>query len=673
MASYERRSAVCIRCSEIKQGCRGGIPCERCTRLSLPCRPRNSSDSPPCRDNSLTIGNEPAQQPKARIRRVQTGCLTCKKRKKKCDERKPQCGDCRRLCMECTWPTEKALAKKSNDWVHEAWPGVRSVTSVTPPSLPISRSRSISRSDGSSSTSNLDFNIADALCQMSSTADTTVASEAGQPQDLGDMSVTAAPLQDLAWSLASDSTWLDILPQTPSIVSAPSPPESMSLPHPSLCLYTPSIVPDLTSPYDKALLNHYSTIVAPVLSRSPNPDANPYLGHLLPMALSNQLVLHCVLALSATHWQRLQPRMRDRALFHQGRATQSLARLLSHVDANLDIALVSCLLLCMAELFDGTSSGWELHLQGAKRMFTTLRRRQKADQLQRGSSNSGKQLAGGHYKFLVVLTRFLDSAATTSTCKPPLIDERCAPADSTSPVMDFSSSTSGGPSSSSGPSSGSGGRGESSGAGEDAAVYGIPKELFHLVDRVNELASKRGTRVDEASEAAFRREAARVRSQLDNWAYDYGGISGAVASLSGGSGNGRSNDDCLHATTAYEWALRLRLHQITEGYSIRDRAVAECVEHILASAQRVRYGSPLESCLLFPLVMAGGACDGLEQRMVIQDRLMVMERTCGFGYIHQSRELVETVWSRRDGAATGEARVNWARIRYEEMGGLALF
>lgn len=87
MASYERRSAVCIRCSEIKQGCRGGIPCERCTRLSLPCRPRNSSDSPPCRDISLTIGNEPAQQPKARIRRVQTGCLTCKKRKKKCDER----------------------------------------------------------------------------------------------------------------------------------------------------------------------------------------------------------------------------------------------------------------------------------------------------------------------------------------------------------------------------------------------------------------------------------------------------------------------------------------------------------------------------------------------------------------------------------------------------------
>ncbi|KAM5343640.1 hypothetical protein ACJ41O_012177 [Fusarium nematophilum] len=429
------------------------------------------------------------------------------------------------------------------------------------------------------------------------------------------------PLDDLSWNLSPDPSWLDIPPQSPPVSA--SPPQSIV--GGSLTLYKPSLVSDLTSPHDKALFNHYLTIVASVLSRCSDSSSNPYLTHLLPMAMSNQLILHSVLALSATHWQRLQPRMRDRALLHQSQATQSLARLLPHVDANsVDIALVSCLLLCMTELFDGTSAGWKLHLQGAKRLFTTLK-------LQHGDKLSG------HYKFLVKLTRFLDSAATTSTCKPPLID------DETSTIA-FDSAT--------------------DLNGEDAAVYGIPRELFHLVDRINNLASKRGTRVDSCSEALFRQEARAVQEQLDNWAYDYGGLSGAVASL------GPSNDDALHATTAYEWALRLRLHQITEGYSLEDLKVSQCVEHILDAAQKLRYGSPLETCLLFPLVMAGGACERLEDRFIIQDRLMVMERTCGFGYIHQSRELVETVWKRRD---VSEARVNWARIRYEEMSGLALF
>ncbi|KAI7767496.1 hypothetical protein ACKAV7_011276 [Fusarium commune] len=438
------------------------------------------------------------------------------------------------------------------------------------------------------------------------------------PVDGADVDMTAT-LPELSWDLTTDSGWLDILPETPPV--AEDSPDS--LPNTTLTLYTPSLVPDMTSPHDKALLNHYSNIVASVLSRHPNTVSNPYLSYLVPMAVSNQLILHCVLALSATHWQKLQPDMRDRALYHKGQATQSLAGLLPHVDGgSVDVALVSCLLLCMSELFDGTSAGWKLHLQGAKRLLSTVK------------SQTGGNLAG-HFKFFVKLARFLDSAATTSTCKPPLIDDKTV---TTTPEPTEDSSN------------------------DDAAVYGIPKELFHMVDRVNNLASKRGTRVDEASEALFREEAERVQGRLDNWAYDYGGLAGAVASLS------PTNDDVLHATTAYEWALRLRLHQITEGYSLTEK-VFECVQHILDSAQKIRYGSPLESCLLFPLVMAGGACNCLEQRMVVQDRLMIMERTCGFGYVHQSRELVETVWKRRE----TESMVNWARIRYEEMGGLALY
>ncbi|PTD02060.1 hypothetical protein FCULG_00012939 [Fusarium culmorum] len=541
--------------------------------------------------------------PKARIRRVQTGCLTCKRRKKKCDEIKPRCGDCQRLCLGCSWPPQRQGIERLNSWASESWLGGNPVNELLS-----DRSQSPQQLTNSPQ-STLDLSIADLLCQMSGAISSDV-----HDANIGDS------LQDLSWNISPGSAWLDILTDTPSATESPQ----ENLLNTTLSLYTPSLLPDVTSPHDKALLNHYSTIVAFVLSRHPSTASNPYTSYILPMAISNQLILHCVLALSATHWQKLQPDMRDRALLHKGHAAQSLANLLPHVDSNsVDIALVACLLLCMSELFDGTSAGWKLHLQGAKRLLSTLQTQNSAN------------LSSGHFKFFVKLARFLDSAATTSTCKPPLID------DSTVKALPESTEHS---------------------SADDAAIYGIPKELFHMVDRVNNLASKRGTRVDERSEALFRQEAERVQGLLDSWAYDYGGLTGAVNSLC------PENDDVLYATIAYEWALRLRLHQITEGYST-DEKVFDCVQHILDSAQKIRYGSSLESCLLFPLVMAGGACSTLEQRMVVQDRLMVIERTCGFGYVHQSRELVETVWKRRE----TESMVNWARIRYEEMGGLALY
>lgn len=36
--------------------------------------------------------------------RAKTGCLKCRKRRKKCDELKPVCGDCARLRFACVWP-----------------------------------------------------------------------------------------------------------------------------------------------------------------------------------------------------------------------------------------------------------------------------------------------------------------------------------------------------------------------------------------------------------------------------------------------------------------------------------------------------------------------------------------------------------------------------------------
>lgn len=45
-----------------------------------------------------------SQPTRQRYSRVKTGCLTCRRRKKKCDEVRPKCKGCSRNKLECSWP-----------------------------------------------------------------------------------------------------------------------------------------------------------------------------------------------------------------------------------------------------------------------------------------------------------------------------------------------------------------------------------------------------------------------------------------------------------------------------------------------------------------------------------------------------------------------------------------
>ncbi|KAL2210961.1 hypothetical protein CC79DRAFT_548503 [Sarocladium strictum] len=641
------RRPVCQRCAQIKQACDGSLPCSRCTRLSLPCRPRDASGRAP---NGLPIiGSEPllfpdddAQLPKARIRRVQTGCLMCKKRKKKCDEVKPNCGDCRRLCLDCIWPVERPRAAATKVMMPPCTP----VTKVATNGFPISPADDDMMQITAMATDVVikeEF-VPDFSPSSSSGTSSVNGSVNGQTELNGNLPFARSgememfPIEGMSWDgVSADGAWYG---GSPTLGGDISPAESAtSL---TLTTYIPHIIPQLSSPVDRALFNHYTTVVSGILSRRPS-MSNPYNHYLLPMAHSNDLVLHCILALSGNHWRKMQPDLANRGLVHKSKAQQALAQLLPHVnETSADIALVSSLLLCMTELFDGSSQGWEVHLNGAKRLLSALRR-------QHGQSWTG------HYKFLLRLSRFLDSAATTSTCRPPLMESE---ADEARALEGLAASP----------------------EEDDSAVYGIPKELFHLVDQVNTLAEKRKYRVDAVSEARFREEAALVEDMIDTWSHerhDMPLVKAGAHSPSGSTTSARSSNDVHHATTAYEYALRLRLHQVIEGYNIHDPLVQQAVATILDAVQSIRYGSALEACLLFPLVMAGGACQTMEQRVVVQDKLMVMERTCGFGYVYNARQLVERVWRRRDeaGGTTTQvgAVVNWAKIRYEEMHGLVVF
>ncbi|OAQ57498.2 fungal transcriptional regulatory protein [Pochonia chlamydosporia 170] len=583
----------------------------------------------------------------------------CKRRKKKCDEIKPRCSDCRRLCLTCDWPPEQKYKAKTGSNATDI-PVKEIVSCNNNIVVPVSTSsymvkpmadmkmREMSlRNSPSSMTASCGgnhINYDDQTQHHGSqigygdfnpqiyhrTTVTAVASSGGVLSSVA-MSAPSGVNDELAPDTGLISATTPYRFDSFKPITNGSPVVSMDSvpPAQSLSIYIPHFMPQLSSSQDRSLLNHYATTVASILSRRAS-AANPYTSYILPMAQSNDLVLHCILTLSANHWRKLQPHMGDRGLLHKSRATQGLAGILPHIDGiSADIALVCSLLLCMTEVFDGTSEGWKLHLEGTKRLLITAQK-QRCD------------VVTGRYKFLLCLARFLDSATTTSTCKPPLIGDEAAEAQ----ALDSWTATP---------------------EDEESAIYGIPKVLFHMVDCVNTLAELRSTRVDQTSEAAFRRHATEIERRINNWPHQYSAMSPAGSALES------ADDDVLHAGLAFEYAIRLRLHQIVEGYELTDPKVGKYVDGILDCAQKIRYGSPLESCMLFPLVMAGGSCWTLEHRLIVQDRLLVMERTCGFGYVYSARDLIERVWSRRDQSEGTGAIVNWERIRCYEMQGLVVF
>lgn len=138
-------------------------------------------------------------------------------------------------------------------------------------------------------------------------------------------------------------------------------------------MYTPvSMLPMLTKSEDRALLNHYIHATSLVLSRRSDRDAysNPYLDHVLPLAISDETAMHAVLALSVSQWVKAQLHLAYRLIIHQSKATRQLADMLSTFsEDSADVVLLFCLMMCMTELYDGHSTGWKNHLRGANRLL----------------------------------------------------------------------------------------------------------------------------------------------------------------------------------------------------------------------------------------------------------------------------------------------------------------
>ena len=283
-------------------------------------------------------------------------------------------------------------------------------------------------------------------------------------------------------------------------------------------------------------------------------------------------------------------------------------------------ACATVLLLCLTELFDGTSRVWKWHLKAASAILKSPAFR--------------SLVSTDEWTFCISLFHYLDSMSTISRCKPPLLHESDSMTELTTsfrrgsvPALEQSRSTD--------------------------AIYGISPALFDFLGMVNILANHRSKRVDELSEIGFRAAASQVESRIDEWRADH-------------DRSAEPEPDTKRATTAFEWAIRLRLHQVVEGYDPAHEFVERAVVEILDAVQLVPYASSVEGCLLFPLVISGSSSVSIERRMIVKERLMVMENTLGFSHIQHARQLLETVW----GGATNASDMNWAAVRYSQFPGV---
>ncbi|CAJ2500432.1 Uu.00g032850.m01.CDS01 [Anthostomella pinea] len=120
---------------------------------------------------------------------------------------------------------------------------------------------------------------------------------------------------------------------------------------------------------ERHLLGHFLQSVARALSVVDD-ESNPFMNTIAPMSTTRPEVRHALLALSAAHISKTYPEFVTDLLDHRSRAMLGLKAILPTTTSTV-YALATVLLLCLADLCEGGSRKWLLHLHGARALLET--------------------------------------------------------------------------------------------------------------------------------------------------------------------------------------------------------------------------------------------------------------------------------------------------------------
>ena len=126
---------------------------------------------------------------------------------------------------------------------------------------------------------------------------------------------------------------------------------------------------------ERQLLHHFMFKVAPVLINVNGPS-NPLRSVIMPRAATSPTLMNALYAMSALHVfvGNRDSKLRITSLVYYNRSVSALHGLISTEErVNLEIQLLTAVLLCKYEIISGGDSAWLSHLNGIRKMFVMFR------------------------------------------------------------------------------------------------------------------------------------------------------------------------------------------------------------------------------------------------------------------------------------------------------------
>lgn len=185
-------------------------------------------------------------------------------------------------------------------------------------------------------------------------------------------------------------------------------------------------------------------------------------------------------------------------------------------------------------------------------------------------------------------------------------------------------------------------------------LFGVAPTLYETLPLISSLASP--SRTGLKSPEQIRLKVQEIELSLQSWAPNEE------------TGSNRHDKEARAVAFALQWALILRLHQVSRKLRNDDPQVTKAANNILSAISLIRSGSKMEARILFPLFMAGVGSVTKPNRLTVEYRLTILETTIGFGNIVVAHRLLDELWRRSNDGDW----VDWEELKDAKYPGLVL-
>lgn len=557
-------------------------------------------------------------QTTSRICRRRTGCLTCRRRRKKCDERKPICLNCERNRICCEGYQN----------------AVRWVSSFSKPNTKkqVQRRQDSSSPDGNS-------NNEDSTSKTPTGTFTITGGEEAEDTDTNKALVTQnnplaidPELLDLAF-LLPESFMFNVGSPLPDYETIPI------IPHPASSNRLPALIDGVHTPLERKLFSHFISALGPTLVLRSTESRNPFINAITQLALADQGILRLMLSVSANHLlrrcggsrsftrdsefediERAEIMHFDYAIQQHSQrmdillATAAAGNNISDVfagqgDSMASFAFIATLLLTQYDTCLGGCLGvWQNHLKAARWLATS--------HLRKWLDGQGilpkreRQVLVDWFVYHDIISRMSETERIDVTG-----DALLQPTATASRLITRDMSTS------------------------DPLLVGPRDGLLLLISRIFDLERlSRESGLNLAMEGSTLLEGLQVFSELEALEFTY------------------QNRQSVIIAECYRWAAFILLYSTMYRSSLTADKIQEALSSGLDWLTQLSATDNAQTFALFPIFVFGVAAIEPLHRMIIETEIDTCHEFSGLGNITVTKNFLESWWSKID---DGSHVINW--------------